>query len=373
MRVALDLTALVPRGVGVDRYLLGLARHLGPAAPDIRFTVFANLADRSRLRELGANVTVHGVALRPRPARLVFQQGLLPLLGMGARFDVIHSPSFLMPLWRGRSRHVLSVHDLTFFSMPLRHNALRRSRAFRAAVAAGIRRADLLCVPSHATRDDLARRFPEAAERVRVVPYGVDARFFVRDGNAEPPGPPYILFVGTIEPRKSVTTLIEAYRLLRDADAAAPDLVLAGRFGWNAGEVRRQLEAPDLAPSVRVLGYVRDDELPRLYRGAVLFVYPSWGEGFGFPPLEAMAAGVPVIAGRNSALEENLAGAAELVPAGDAAALAATLRRLLDDERRREALTRMGTERAAAFRWEETARRTVACYRELVRRETESP
>lgn len=142
-------------------------------------------------------------------------------------------------------------------------------------------------------------------------------------------------------------------------------LVLAGRLGWGYEDLLAQRATPALRARVHLLGYVSQEDLPLVYAGARLCVYPSLEEGFGFPPLEAMASGVPVVSSRSSSLAENLEGAGELVPPDDVAALAAAMRRLLDDEPLRAARVQAGLTRADAFRWTDTARATIACYREV--------
>lgn len=361
----------------MDRYLIELVRHLGRVDPHNRYTVFVNVGDRRRLgRDLGPNVRVRPCCVRARPARLLFQQCAVPAMAAAARYDVVHSPSFFIPLVKGGSRHLLSVHDMTFFSMPAVHSPLRRSAGFRRGVALSIRRADLINVPSEATQRDLLRLLPDVPpERVRVTPYGIDARFSpAADGEvarhvARLGIPrPYILHVGTIEPRKNLGTLVESYRRLVCDGQTQAHLVLAGATGWRADEVRRAAANGPLRGRVHLAGHVADEDLPWVYRGAAMFVYPSLYEGFGFPPLEAMACGTPVIASLGSSLEENLRGAVDLVAACDTDTLAAAMRRLEHDDAWRRRLVRLGRERAAGFRWERTARGVLACYRELAGR-----
>jgi glycosyltransferase involved in cell wall biosynthesis len=374
MRIAIDLTALMPIATGVDTSIIDLVTHLAKVDSENCYTLFVNTADRRRFDGmLGPNMTVRPRCIRSRAARFAFQQGLLPVLLVAGSHDIVHSPSFLMPLWRTGGKHLLTIHDLTFFSLPETHSRLHRSSLFLRGVRASIRRADMINVPSEATRTELLRWVPGVLpERVRVTPWGVHPRYFPAASadtgrhlvRLRLPRP-YILHVGTIEPRKNLLTLLDGFRRLIAAGGTPHHLVLAGGEGWNVEEVYRVAALPELRGRVHFLGYVPIEDLPWLYRGASVFVYPSLGEGFGFPPLEAMACGVPVIASQGSSLEENLGGAAELVPASDARSLAAALATLLADASRREQLTRLGTERASSFRWERTAELVVECYREL--------
>ena len=371
MRVAIDLTALLPERTGVDTYLLGLVRGLAEVDGDTRYTLFVNAEDAPALEGLPPTFTVRRASLRPRPVRLAFQQAFLPAFAAARGIDVVHSPAFITPLVHGRQRHLLTIHDLTFFSIPEAHTRLRRSGAYLALVGHSIRRADRISVPSAWVAAELRRQFPDVpADRTRVDPLGVAARFRPHPDPSETlrrlgVEPPYLLFVGTLQPRKNILGLLAGYRALVARRPDAPRLVLAGTPGWGGEELERALADPALAGRLVLPGYVADKDMPALYSGAELFVFPSLAEGFGFPPLEAMACGTPVVAGDATALRENLAGAAELVPPGDSDALAETFARLLADERERAALSARGLERARRFTWTELARRVAASYAEL--------
>ncbi len=339
-----------------------------------RYTVFVNREDRGLFfGRLGGNFEIAGWCLRPRPVRLVFQQLLLPAAAVLGGFDVVHSPSFIMPMLRAGRRHVLTVYDMTFFSHPECHISLRRSRPYRAAILASLKRADLITVPSESTKNEILRFVPSIDEsRIRVVVPGISEEF-------RPPGAretnaaaerfgiqgPYVLYVGTLEPRKNLETLVEAFhRLVMERDIHE-SLVLAGKPGWGFTPLLERIRDLGLHARVRLLGHVPQELMPGLLGGARLFVYPSLAEGFGFPPLEAMACGVPTISSDSTSLRENLEGAAELVPPGDATALAAAMARLLNDDGLREKLRGRGLDRARVYRWEQTALDTLACYREL--------
>jgi glycosyltransferase involved in cell wall biosynthesis len=377
LRIALDLTALLPQHSGVDNYLKELVLHLGSLDFHNRYTLFLNHADRNLfLGRLPRNFDLRAWCPRPRPARLVFQQAGLPAACAALDIEVLHSPSFLMPYWRGRTQHLVTVHDMTIFTMPEVHSRLHRSAAFRRAVRTSILRAGLVNVPSEATRQALLERLPAMApEKVRVTPLGCGSEFQpaapqeIRQARERLSLPErYILYVGTMEPRKNLELLVECYRGLTAAWQVQEHLILAGRLGWGYASLLERLRAPELRSRVRLLGFVPPEDLPWLYRGARLFVYPSLHEGFGFCPLEAMACGVPVVSALGSSLEENLHGAAELVPPRDPEALSAALLRMLRDEDLRRRRVEAGFRRAAAFRWEKTARAVFECYQELAGR-----
>jgi glycosyltransferase involved in cell wall biosynthesis len=376
MRIGIDLTALLPEATGVDVSLKGLVAALAAIDRENRYVLFLNYEDRHLFADrLPANFSVMRLSMRPRAVRLAFQQALLPALSTLGRLDVVHSPSFIMPLVRGRPRHLLTVHDMTSFSLPDYHIPLRRSRTYRRAVLASIRRADLVTVPSRFVAAELRARVPGLRpDCVRVVPWGIGGEFRPHPDAAARTAlehlnlpSPYILFVGALQPRKNLEGLLEAYRRLLADGAVEEHLVIAGPLGWDYDAVVAACDSSTLRTRVHLAGYVRAEDLPWLYAGARLFVYPSFGEGFGFPPLEAMACGVATIAATGSALAENLAGAAELVTPDSPEALAAAMRHLLRHVDARERLRQRGLERSAQFRWSDCAQRMLDCYSELAR------
>ena len=374
MHVVIDLTALLPEPTGVDTYLRQLVLHLGLIDHDNHYTILVNYEDR-RLFDgvLPRNFAIVPLCFRPRPIRLLLQQVVLPAVARWCGVDVVHSPSFIMPFYRGRPRHVLTVYDMTSFSLPHCHTPLHRSGIYRRAVLASIRRADLVTVPSRFTQQAILNLVPELPPgRVCTIAPGIGEEFRVchsqqirevLDRHRLPDS--YILYVGTIEPRKNLERLVEGYRRLIATGTISEHLVFAGRSGWGHNRLLAQLNSSDLRGRVHLTGYVTQSDLLCLYAGATLFVYPSLEEGFGFPPLEAMACGVPTISSLSSALAENLEGAAELVPPDDVEALTDAMRRLLQDASLRAKCREQGLERAAQFRWKETARQTLSCYSRL--------
>ena len=371
MRVAMDLTALNANPSGIDRYLNGMVHSLAQLEKRAEFFLFINFEDRSRFaapNESLKNFCVLPICLRPRFVRLFFQQILQPLLLYLLRIDVLHSPTFIMPLWRARARHVLTIHDMSSFVLPRSHPPIRRGPLYERIVRASIRRADLVTVPSGSVKQDILHFVSDVnAHRIRVIPCGVNQTFYPRDA-AEVRTvlqryripTPYILFVGMLDPRKNLATLIEGFAAL--VKTGRPEhLVLAGPSGWSPNEWSRD----DVRDRIHFPGYIAEEDLPFVYSGAALFVYPSWLEGFGFPPLEAMASGIPVIASDTSSLRENLAGAATLISPNECKQLSAAMLMLLSDESARATAIAAGLERSRAFRWDRFAAATFAAYESL--------
>lgn len=284
--------------------------------------------------------------------------------------DVFHSSDLL--LWRQPGAlNVVTLYDLSPLLLPGCHTPANRDlqrRKYRFAR----RVADRVVVPSRATRRDVVVHLGIPPHKVHVVGAGVGnafrpirerrelrralARWDLVEGE-------YVLHVGTLEPRKNLVRLVEAYAHLRRLRAPAPCLVFAGAPGWRAHEVRRRVVERGLQAHVRFLGWVPEGDLPALYNGAALFVYPSLYEGFGLPPLEALACGVPVIASRAGALPEVVGEAGVLVDPLDVEGLAAAMLALLEDPGRRAGLARRGPPHARRFSWERVARRVLSAYK----------
>jgi glycosyltransferase involved in cell wall biosynthesis len=279
----------------------------------------------------------------------------------GAR--VIHAPSpVAIPPVRGEQRLVVTVHDLAFRSYPQAYPPTWRyihGAGFRRA----LRTADAIIAVSRNTATDLARQGRLDPERIHVVPLAGSLPIGTED-----PAPilkrlrvptPFVLFVGTLEPRKNLVRLVRAYR--RAARAVPHTLVLAGPLGWRSGAIRREL-AVHGAGRVIVTGRVSETDLDALHRGADAFVYPSLYEGFGLPVLDAMARSVPVITSNTSSLPELVGSAAIQISPGSTGELAAALERLLSDEEERSTLGNAGRARAREYTWERTARATLDVY-----------
>jgi glycosyltransferase involved in cell wall biosynthesis len=360
MKVAL---AAVTRTQGGPRtYAISLLRALVGLGTGDEYTLVSE--------ERGAAPEVDGirrvrVPVPAKAARPVAEAVALPLAMRLAGCDVFHGTKQTLPRGVPGAR-VVTVHDLAPMILP--ETFPRGAGAWlRRSTAAAARRADLVIADSETTARDLRALLDVPAERIRVIPLGVDPRFrgphdpaavaAVRTRYGLPST--YVACIGTIQPRKNVDVVLDAMERV----PGAPPLVVAGRTGWMSEEVVRRAKS---SPRVLHLGEVPEADLPLLYAGAALFVSPSSYEGFGLTVAEAMAAGVAVIAGSGSASDEVVGDAGVLVRPRDADALAAEVARLLGDDARRSAHGAAGRDRISRFTWEATARATREVYREAM-------
>lgn len=271
---------------------------------------------------------------------------------------------------------VVSIHDLSFEHLPQTFN--RRSRTqLRLTVRHSARRAARILSLSEHTRRDIIETYGIIAARINAIPLAAPEHFAPVEDNRELQrvrhnygiDGEYILSVGSIQPRKNLARLLKAYALLRGDNSAdkLPKLVLVGKCAWLYDETLRALDETGVKDAVILTGYIPQADLPALYSGALCFVYPSYFEGFGLPPLEAMKCGAPVIVGNRTSLPEVVGDAALTVDPFDVEAIASAIRSLINDPLLREELSSKGRKRAGTFDWRETARRTLAVYEEVVR------
>jgi glycosyltransferase involved in cell wall biosynthesis len=340
----------------------GVAQH-----PDVDLHLAVRCDDAARWSRLAPSATVHAVVPNGRPARIVWEQYAAPRLARRAGIDVWHGPHYTMPLRLDRPT-VVTVHDLTFFDHPEWHERTKVP-FFRAMIRASARRAAGVVCISQYTADRLAAVAP-AHGTVVVARHGVDPDRFRPDGDdvadaARLVGhgvtPPFVAFVGTIEPRKNLPNVVAAFaRLVPDH----PDLrlVLAGGDGWGALALREAVAASGVATHVLRPGYVEDDVVPALFRRASCAVYVPFEEGFGVPALEAMACGAPLVTARGSALAEVAGDAALAVDPSDVDALAAAMRSIVDDSAVASRLRAAGPVRAGTFSWAQSIETHVELY-----------
>jgi glycosyltransferase involved in cell wall biosynthesis len=362
--------------VGMGQYMTGLLDALVVADRPERFVVFAlgRAARRSYAPVRSANVSYR---VRPFPRRLhrhLLMTGLAPPVELliGLRPDVCIWPNFVSWPTLPGVRNVVIVHDLGF----LTHGQYlddRQRAYYRRLVPRSIRRADRVIAVSSSVLGELVEQFGVSEDDIAIVSPAVDtARFRPLSGDevsrvARRYGlnGSYILFTGTLEPRKNVVGLLDAYAGLPPALRARFPLVLVGGKGWLDARITQRIQELAELPIIAT-GYVPDEDLPAIYCGAALFVYPSFYEGFGMPPLEAMACGVPVITSDRSSLPEVVGDAAIKVAPGDTHALSRAIELVLCDDARAARMRELGLRRARRFTWAAGAQRLDRVIGELL-------
>jgi glycosyltransferase involved in cell wall biosynthesis len=367
VRVLLDVSAIPARPVGAGRYVEELTRHLaGLAEPEL--TLLCRRSDGARWTALHPRAATRNVAPDGRPARVAWEQLRGHLQAVDAAADVWHGPHYTLPRRLDRPA-VVTVHDLTFFDHPEWHEPVK-VRFFRHAIADAVRRARAIVAVSEATAARLrAVLAPDAP--VTVAPHGLaHQRLSPHDPGDDGArlrrlgvDAPYVAFVGTLEPRKDVPTLVAAFAAVA---ARRPDLrlVLAGPDGWGVAAIREAVAAHRIATRVVRLGYVDEAALAALYRGAAAVAYPSLDEGFGLPGLEALACGAPLVTTSSTPFAAALADAALVVPPADPDAVADALERVLTDAEVADRLRAAGPPLAAGFTWERSLAAHLEAYRE---------
>ncbi len=348
MRVAVDARPFEERPTGAGRVLEGL---LGAWRRSFPADSFVLLSPRPVIlpKELAGDPAL---TIRASPALpgTLWLQTLAPAAARRAGADLFLGTLAIVPFATSLPAVAL-VHDLTPLLFPEWHS-LKNRAGFTPFIGATVRKARRLAAVSAATRADLVRLFPEAAPKTAVVPNGLVPLAPGPDGPPPNGGRPYVLFLGTLEPRKNVPRLVEAMESIWDRRPGFPDLLLAGGDGWGLPGLATRLSRSRHATRIRRTGWVSPDESARLLRGARLLAYPSLYEGFGLPPLEAMAAGTPVVGSSSSSLPEVIGDAGLLPDPRSVSAIAAGLEHANDDELWRARARAKGRERAGAFTWE---------------------
>lgn len=364
----MDATTIPANHGGVARYIYGMLQGFTEDSVDLIVACQPDNAAAIAAAVPWAKLHKTSRALRARPVRMLWEQLGLPFVVRRHRAEVLHSPHYSHPL-AGSVRRVVTLHDATFFSHPELHGAVKRV-FFRFWSRLSWRRADAVITPSQSTADELVRLLGRPSGSVHVARLGVDASRF------HPPTPEQLLdfrtahgigeeerwfaFLGTIEPRKNVGALLDAFLAIRaELGPAAPRLLIAGARGWDTAAIAR-LDALGAEAGVHELGYVPVEQLSALLGGAVAVVYPSHAEGFGLPVVEAMSCGATVITTPHLAMPE-VGGDAVVYSQPDAVSLMATMREVLDAETRADLAAR-AIARAATFDWTATATAHLAAY-----------
>jgi len=377
MRVAIDARLLYYQQAGIGAYTLGLIQGFANTSADlIQFTVLISRKDN---HSLTAADRFHTVRIFT-PCHNRYEQVFLPLELVGHGIDVLHSPDFIPPFIR-RCKSVITIHDLAFLFYP--GILTKDSWRYYSQVRRAARSADAIVAVSNSTKQDIMHQLGVPEHKVFVVHNGISPKFrhiedhrVVRDSVRKYGIEwPFILFVGTLEPRKNLGTLIRAFadfekitpaRSSHDGDAP-PRLVIVGRRGWLCDELGAQVAALQLSDRVVFPGQVEGDDLVALYNAATFLVQPSIYEGFGLPPLEAMACGTPCIVSNTSSLPEVVGDAAVKVDPLDVQGWAKAMATLWSSVDLREELRQRGLAWSRQFTWETAARKTLEVYHAVAR------
>ena len=374
MRIGFNFFAFDKCISGVEYYFLGLLGALLSIDSGDEYVVFTNqpVMIGEYVSESRAMTLVQIAGIRSRLTRIAWEHTLLPQKLTGYGVDVLHCPAYICPFWKTHVPYIVTLHDTIALDHPgwcKMSNALY----FNLLMKHTVRTVSRIVSVSHATSDDLMRHTGIDASRINTIYPGVD-RLFTSDRDRghcamvkkkyELPDK-YILYIGNIEPKKNVLTLLHVSEELKQR-GLEHKLVLVGKRAWRAQAesvaIKRAVKAKDLV----VTGYVDRKDLPCVYQMADVFLFPSLYEGFGFPPLEAMACGVPVVCSACGALAETVRQAACVVEPHNVQQMADAVVSVSRDSKLRDRLVRAGFERAKRFAWKNTAEATLAVYRDVI-------
>lgn len=361
--VAIDARWLVG---GIGTYTENLLCGLGNGANGMEFRAIARRADVGRVKELCCRVTVVDV-----PIYTVMEQLLIPRAARGC--DLLHVPHFNIPLLHRRPL-VVSIMDVIHLRSPEYRNSLSSLLYARPMLAAAARRADHIFTVSNYSKVQIMEALGTPASRISVIHCGVDARFH-QNGCPEDSQPsvevlevrrPYLLYVGNLKPHKNVSTLLRAFAHLRNAGTIPHSLLIVGDDARWKRSVVEECVRLGICDSTVLVPYVSAEILPKIYAGADLLVMPSTAEGFGLPVLEAMASGTPVLSSNAASLPEVAGDAALYFDPASQEELASQILRILESSELRESLCKLGLQRAKKFSWQESIRKHMEIYSQLL-------
>jgi glycosyltransferase involved in cell wall biosynthesis len=368
MRIGIDARLVYYSKAGIGQYIIHLTRGLAKIkTPQDQFILLQSRKDKAQIIN---NSNFERKSLWT-PSHHRLEQLAIRFETAPLRLDLLHSPDFIPPLNR-RYKSVITVHDLAFLLYP--QFMTKESARYYGQIDQAVRSTNHIIAVSQATKQDLINLLGVPKDKITVIYEGrnpiyepinkAKAHAFVKAKFGLEPN--FIFFVSTLEPRKNIPTLLEGYKWLKIHHKRPEKLVLTGSKGWLIEEIEETIEKLGLKNDVLLTGRVNDSALHHLYNAASIFAYPSFYEGFGLPPLEAMNCGIPVIASKIKVMPEVVGDAALLVDPHDAEDLGIAMHRLLTDETLRTEMIAKGFKRAANFSWEQTARETLAVYHQVV-------
>src|SRR5579863_4514239 len=375
MRIAIDYTAAIRQSAGVGNYVRRLVDAMLAQDASNQYTLLTSgRPTRERPFPQAQNVQGRSIIIPDRYLNIIWYRWRLPLYAtfFSGQVDIYHGPDFALPPLNGKLRKVVTVHDLSFLEHP--EYAVPSLAAYlKKIVPEAVAAADVVASVSQTTSQSLIKHFKTPTEKIVVVPNGV-APYYRRITDPVLLGAtrhkfglkhPLVLGVGTMEPRKNHLGLIKAFAQAQKKKKGPAMLALAGGKGWLYEETKQAVADLKLEHKVRFLGHISDLELVTLYSMADVFAFPSFSEGFGIPPLEAMACGTPIITSNTSSLPEVVGDAALLVDPHNIIELGHAITRLLEDEQLREELRQKGYQRAQHYSWSASASKMLSIYQKL--------
>ncbi len=381
MRIAIDYTAAIRQGAGIGAYVRNLVAAMLAQDSSSRYT-FLTSGRPTAERPFPQAANAHGrsIFLPDRYLNILWYRWRMPLPAtlFSGPADIYHGPDFVLPPLGKKVRKVVTIHDLAFLEHP--EYAVPSLAAYlRKVVPESVAAADVVTTVSHEVSRTLISHFQTPREKLVVIPNGVspylhritDPTLLNATSNKFHLKHPLVLAVGTQEPRKNHSGLIKAFYQAQKQKNGPAMLAIAGGTGWLYEETQRLVEELKLQKKVRFLGRVSDFELVTLYSMADIFAFPSFFEGFGIPPIEAMACGAPVITSNTSSLPEVVGDAALLVDPHNIDELATAIMHLLKDEQLREELRQKGYQRVQHYTWEASAQKLLAIYQHLYQGQTD--
>lgn len=370
MRVGINASKYSEVHTGVGRFTNILCHHISELNSKHDFYMYAANKANQLHKISGRSVHIRRARfnLQSNMLRILWEQVALPYYSSRDKLDLFHYTDHALSVMQEVHPCIITVHDIAFIRFP--HLFNRTRRIYKKFIFEKlINKADIIITPSNSTKKDIKRYCGIDDKKIRVVIYGVEKRFCpiskskVEDYRSRNNLPSrMILSVGTLEPRKNIVTLIKAFAKLREKGLTDYKLVVAGSKGWLYKEIFHEIRTSGLQEEVLFLGNVADEDLPKLYNCADLFVYPSLYEGFGLPPLEAMACGVPVITSNTSSLPEVVGEAGIMVDPTDTNSLCEKMCHVLEDSKLRSYMKNNGLERAKLFSWRKTAKQILKIY-----------
>jgi glycosyltransferase involved in cell wall biosynthesis len=369
MKIAIDLTQIPAQLTGVGFYMENLVKALNELHDDNEYYLFLKPSALATFQVPSQRFKYIIVPKRPYIFRVLWEQFVLPLYLLFMKIDILHSPHYTTPLFGWWFKRVVTFPDMTFFLFPEMHQRWKVSY-FQTMTKLSARFADRIISISHSTTQDIVNKLGVPVEKVATTQLavspkyqpGLDKRYVAAVKTKYNLPLEYILFVGTIEPRKNIIGLVRAYFALPQAIKDRFSLVIVGKKGWHYQELFFKVKNSSDRSKIVFPGYVTEDDLPAIYGGASLFVYPSFYEGFGIPVLEALACGVPTITSNLSSMPEVAGNAGLLFDPNNVEELTKAMMLVLNEPARAKKMIDMGLNQAAAFSWKKCAQETLAVY-----------